>query len=368
MLRDRRFPLNYICSSLLSSVLLVGSSVQASPFLGFHPDAQNQPTNWGKSLHTIHLDNGHLYLGYGDYSLNTGPINLRSYDIATGRFSPPRLSARTEAISQWRSLNGKVFGVMTDANFEPSQGGYFSGQDSNNWSETLVGTSIHSYDIASYSGGLYLAGAGSSNASGYAAIHKSLDGGLTWTLDLEVLPPPGGYGRFYGIHSLGSSLYAFATHLVGDASTFVVYQNNGEAWSQVSPLSDASFQGAPMLDLVALDGFIIGRTNHAGMALGQILAFDGATWSVIAGPSSVEPTHAEDEPPLTYDHAVAHGALYVLTSDFRIAKTTDLESWSDVVVEVTSNARSLAVVDDCEIYVGGVDAGLYRYGGCIFSP
>lgn len=367
MFPDRRFQLQWLCGSFLSSVLLVGSSVQASPFLGFHPDAQNQPTDWGKSLHSIHLDDDQLYLGYGDYSLNTGPIKLRSYDLATGRFSPPRLSARTEAISQWRSLDGQVFGVMTDANFEPSQGGYISGKGADDWTETLVGTAIHSYDIASYSGGLYLAGAGSSNASGHAAIHKSLDGGVTWTIDLEVLAPPGGYGRFYGIHPLGSSLYAFATHLVVDASSFVVYQNNGETWSQVPPLPDARLQGAPMLDLVVLDGFIIGRTNHAGMALGQMLAFDGAAWSVVAESTDAESNSTANEPLLTYDHVVANGALYVLTSDFRIAKTTDLERWSDVVVEVTSNARSLAVVDDCEIYVGGVDAGLYRYGGCLLK-
>ncbi len=368
MLCDRRFSLQWLCSSLLASILIVGSSVQASPFLGFHPDAQEQPTDWGKSLHSIHLDDGQLYLGYGDYSLNTGPITIRSYDINRGTFSPPRLSAGTEAISQWRSLNGQVFGVMTDANFEPSQGGYFSGKPTGSWSEALVGPAIHSYDIASYNGDLYLAGAGSSTASGYAGIHKSRDGGITWNIDLEILPPSGGYGRFYGIHPLGSSLYAFATSFVGSTSSSSVYQNNGKRWAKVPIAPDADvygnpIQAVPMLDLVALAGVIIGRTNHAGLVLGQMHSFDGTAWDEV-----IVPTHLEEGPISTYDHVVARGTLYVLTSDFRIAKTTDLENWSDVVAEVTSHARSLAVVDDCEIYVGGVDAGLYRYSGCMLKP
>lgn len=363
MLFDHHFPLQWFCCSLVSSVLVVGSSMQASPFLGFHPEAQKQPTSWGKSLHTLHLHEGQLYIGYGDYSANTGPIAIRSYDIHRGTFSPLHLTARTEAISQWRSLNGKVFGVMSDANFEPSQGGYFSIAPTQLWLENLVGPAIHSYDMASYNGDLYLAGAGTSNASGYAAIHKSSNGGVTWTIDLEALPPAGGYGRFYGIHPLGESLYAFATEFVGDASSSSVYQTNGDGWSKVLALPDAPVQAEPMVDLVALADVIVGRTNHAGIVLGEMHGFDGAHWSAIPLP----PTR-EDEPVSTYDHVVAQGALYVLTSDFRIAKTTDLENWSEVVTEVTNNARSLAVVDDCEIYVGGVDAGLYRYSGCLLKP
>lgn len=160
---------------------------------------------------------------------------------------------------------------MTDANFSPSQGGYFSPASTQLWFETLVGTAIHSYDIASYSGDLYLAGAGSSNASGYAAIHKSRDRGVTWDIDLEVLPLAGGYGRFYGIHSLGETLYAFETDFVGNASNSSVYQDNGDRWAKVPLQSDASVWAAPMFDLASLADAIIGRNNHAGLVLGLSL-------------------------------------------------------------------------------------------------
>lgn len=357
MPRQRHINSPELGCSFLSSLLLVASTVQNPPLMGFHPEARLQATPLGMSLHSLHLDEGQLYMGYGDYSLNTGPIAIRSYDIATGTFSPSRWLARTEAISQWRSINGQVFGVMTDANFEPSQGGYFSGTAQGEWSETLVGPSIHSYDIASYNDSLYLAGAGSENASGYAAIHRSDDDGASWNIDLEVFPV-GGYGRFYGIYPLRNRLYAFATEIVGTTLTFAVYVSDGGAWSKVSSPGNDTTPDAPMLDLVSLEGAIIGRSNHAGMSLGKMHQFDGNTWV-----SLTIPDRKTDKPTvLTYDHAVADGSLYGLTSDFRIVKTRDLETWREVVAEVTSNARSLAVVDDCEIYVGGMDGGLYRYG------
>lgn len=371
MLREYCFNPQWLRWLLVATWLAVVLPAKASPFLGLHPDAQHQPTLWGKSLHTLHLHNGQLYIGYGDYSANTGPIAIRSYNRSTGRFSLPRLNARTEAISQWRSINGQIFGLLTDANFGPSQGGYISGaryvwgKRTEGWSETLVGPAIHSYDIASYNNALFLAGAGSPTASGYAGLFKSPDGGTTWNLDFELPPPVGGYGRFYGLHGLGESLYAFATQVAADATaTLVVYQNHGGAWSSQPILSQATEQGSVMTDLVSLAGVIIGRNNHAGLALGRMHAFDGSTLR------EVIPRNRKGEPVATYDHTVANGALYALTSDFRITKTTDLMNWTDVVTGVTSNARSLAVVDDCEVYVGGANAGLYRYGSaaCRFQP
>ena len=93
-------------------------------------------------------------------------------------------------------------------------------------------------------------------------------------------------------------------------------------------------------------------------------AFDGSSLLEIF------PLNRQGELVSTYDHTVANGALYALTSDFRVTKTTDLRHWTDVVSGVTPEARSLAVVDDCEIYLGGANAGLYRYGArtCLLQP
>jgi len=357
---------------LLGLAPVQGALARRSRFLGYHPEAQAQPSDWGKSLHTLHLHGDQLYLGYGDYSQNTGPIAVRSYSLTTQTFSTVRLTAQTEAVHQWRSIGQQVFGIMADANFSPSQGGYFSGGSASGdsaskdsglapkpWAEAWVGPAIHSYDMAKHGNALYLSGAGSATTTAPASLYKSTDAGATWQLDFELSPPEGGYGRFYGIQGLQGQLYAFATQTVGHTSQLEIYRHRGDRWQKISKFDDETDQGSSMMDLVSWAGVLIGRNNPSGLAPGQMHAFDGRRLVEVSVPGK-----DGGKPVWTYDHIVANGALYALTSDFRIVKTVDLRRWKTVIANTTHNARSLAVVTDCEIYIGGVEADLYRYGSC----
>ena len=63
-------------------IWLLPSAVALAQFelLATHPDAAMQTTDEGRTLHTLHAVDGKLFVGYGDYSFDTGPISLRSFD------------------------------------------------------------------------------------------------------------------------------------------------------------------------------------------------------------------------------------------------------------------------------------------------
>ena len=109
-------------------VWLISGSVYSSDFefLSTHPDAALQTTDEGKTLHTLHAVDGHLFVGYGDYSFDTGPISLRSFDPATSSFSDSLGQVSTEAIYRIQNAGSQVFALTTDP-FVRDPGGYAAG-------------------------------------------------------------------------------------------------------------------------------------------------------------------------------------------------------------------------------------------------
>jgi len=48
--------------------------------LGKNPFAAVQPTPTGRRLHTLQAWRNEIYMGYGDYDENTGPIEVSAYN------------------------------------------------------------------------------------------------------------------------------------------------------------------------------------------------------------------------------------------------------------------------------------------------
>src|SRR5687768_11515389 len=116
----------------LDTIRLIGASIilafhacappaSAATFdiVATHPDAAAQPTARGQILSTLKPFNGKLYAGFGDYGVNTGPIGIRAFDPASGRFSnqllttpreglPPIQGAQSEAIYLYREIRGQL--------------------------------------------------------------------------------------------------------------------------------------------------------------------------------------------------------------------------------------------------------------------
>jgi len=81
--------------------------------LGVHPQAAAQPTPTGRALVTLFPWHGRLYVGYGDYQANTGPIEVTAWDPARNRFASYH-SSDTEAIYNYRAIGDALYAPATD--------------------------------------------------------------------------------------------------------------------------------------------------------------------------------------------------------------------------------------------------------------
>ena len=83
--------------------------------LGVHPTAPSQSTALGKSLTAAHVSNGKVYFGFGDTFVNTGPIDIRRYNIATALWETVISgTASTERIGRFRKILDQLWASLDD--------------------------------------------------------------------------------------------------------------------------------------------------------------------------------------------------------------------------------------------------------------
>lgn len=193
---------------------------------GRHPSIAAQPSTGRVPLDAVLYD-GKVFVGYGDWTENTGPIDIVYLDTATGLHGTALEDAPTEAIGCFRTIGGKLFTPWTDSHVSMPYLGYstdFGGV----WRNVDNGKTgaLHLFDAASYTGDpgtdLYLCGSDIIDGQGHGIVYHTINAGATWTLAFDQ-GSPGGYARIYSIVKYGTSLWA-----VGNAT----YRFNGAAWSQ----------------------------------------------------------------------------------------------------------------------------------------
>src|SRR5688500_11079232 len=120
---------------------------QADSFFvaGIHPAASLQPTVTGKEVRTLFPWNGKLYSGYGDYGANTGPIDIYSFSPDSLTFTY-EAEANTEAIYNYRAINGMLYAPSIDRKSYAMPGDYVKMDSAGNWVNYNFGSaSTHAY-------------------------------------------------------------------------------------------------------------------------------------------------------------------------------------------------------------------------------
>jgi len=318
-----------------------GSAAVTFTQVGTHPQAINQPTSSGRTLQDLFAFNGKIYSGYGNYTDNDGPIAITPYTHSSGTFSQ-LFTQQTEAILNYRSINGKIYSPDIDPVAGESSGGYAIGEP---WSAKTPLTALHLYDMATYTGSdLWIVGSAGSNAVAW----RSTDGGNTWSTSLTVSPATASYVRFYWTGVIAGRLYVQSS----DATASKYF--NGTSWA---------------------DGpYLFGFTSHppelfAGklvMLKSGLSTFDGTTVTTIPNFYQVNEGGASGITSLVRDIAVSGSYFYVLKTDDTIVRSTDLANWTEVGVG-PSDSTSIAVLDDY-VYIGGTEARLYRSTAAISDP
>ncbi len=343
-------------------VWLITGSVYSSDFefLSTHPDAALQTTDEGKTLHTLHAVDGHLFVGYGDYSFDTGPISLRSFDPATSSFSDSLGQVSTEAIYRIQNAGSQVFALTTDP-FVRDPGGYAAGMtgQSSSWSMNESLPFLHVFDFAaSDPSTLFLSGSGGPDDIFHSVVYASQDGGSTWDLSLHanvpdgIEPGNGNFSRFYGVAELNGEMYVQQIFFrSGVAEPSSMFRFDGTNWNESPALTTADGDWTYFIDPDEFHGGIIARDAHPGM-LSPIYQFDGSDLVKLAPEDSTDVQY--------WDQYVDGDSIYLLTSDQRVIRSDDMIEWDTVADDVPESFRSLAVVGN-DLYFGATDSALHRF-------
>lgn len=332
------FALTVIGVGLLGVGTIVYSSAATSiAKVADHPQAILQSTAEGKVLRTLESFNGRLYAGFGDYSANTGPVALTPFN-GTSFGASPEILADTEAIYQFRKINGKLYAVSTD----PKVGddltiGSFDGS-SVSWAKSRPVGSTHAYDVFTLTGtDLWIVGSQSINAVAW----RSLDGGANWSQSLQLGPVSGtanDFARFYGAITLNGKLYVQGRDYYGNMHpSSKVF--DGNSWSDGPAIG--SFTNSNQF----AGSSIYFGSIQVGFNAAYLKSFNGSASSIVS-------------PAPILNYTIDGLNLFALTSDGSVIKTSNLVNWTTIGSGATM-AKSIAVLGG-EVYLGGIDGAIYK--------
>lgn len=315
--------------------------------VGTHPSASLQNTVTGKQILSLFSWNGKLYSGYGDYGSNTGPIDIYSFSSDSQKFTF-EWRANTEAIYNFRTVNGMLYAPAIDRKLYTIPGDYSKMDSSGHWADyDLHGTSTHVYDVA-YLNDSVMFMAGSKDRA--AVIWKSINNGRTWKKNLTDTAISGikdDFGRFYFAGVLNEKLYVQARDSRGGLHPkSKIY--DGKSWVSGPSLFTPS-KGSLGWRPENFDGKLVYRSWEPGVAT-SLRSFDGLNVNWM---DSV----------CVFDCSIYENNFYALvdsnygTINFR--RTSDLVKWENLLV-VPSNSRSFAIMNDT-LYIGTKDSKIIKF-------
>ena len=300
-----------------------------------NPFAAAQPTPVGRYLHTLHGWRGELYMGYGDYDENTGPIEISAYNPRRSSYGT-KLRFPTEAIELFRPIGDRLYAPAIDPRGDGPSAAVAVGEPDGRWSNNKNVWMTHVFDVATFDGtDLWLVG----SRDIQAIAVRSRDGGGTWETALALAPrgADGDFARFHFAFVHGGRLYVQAQDRRGGmfprSKVF-----DGSGWTDGPNLQPIPNTGAKPL---AFAGEIV----YFGAR--GVMAFDGRAVRLARAPQS-----------RIHDLVVADGVLYVLDGR-EVLGTQDLASWVPVAT-APPETTSIGVLDGY-LYAGTAASELFRY-------
>jgi hypothetical protein len=188
---------------------------------------------------------GRIYLGYGDWDNNLGPVVIWYYTPAASVFvseavyvsgTRPAAPVDEEAIDRYVVIDGDLYIPGTDSK-DSWEWGNFYRNDGTGWVKyRTIPYGIHVFDLASYGGGLFAA----IGPDGDAALLRSDNGGLNWTSAISDVEPTHYFNRFYELYELDDSLFAVKSPTTYTKPSVYHYQSSRFVTTTIDLVPDQS--------------------------------------------------------------------------------------------------------------------------------
>jgi hypothetical protein len=320
--------------------------------LGTHPGADAQPTAWGARLQDLAVFDGRVFAGYGDWSVNTGPIAMWAWDLALGDWVDEGL-LDTEGTWVLRVLGDRLAVPFIDTRDNTGDLAVRA-IGSSTWTTHALGAGTaatrHCFDVASLDGtDLWAAGARRVNRD--AAIWRSPSGtGGDWTMVHTAPSLDDRWMRFITLGLLDGQLFTsgYAMDDDGNAESFAGQAGDLGGWSAAAAFTFDSGGGVHRAGHrpLAFDGGLVRlRGTPHPFAASDVLWFDGTTLAV--GPETARHLAVDD-----------HGWLWSIDATGAVQLRTTWAGPTSTVVPGPADASCLAIDGD-HVYVGTTSSELY---------
>jgi len=332
-------------------ILLLGRSVAAGESPVLRLDSLGIPATGtqaaGRRINDlIHFD-GRLFIGTGDYSVNTGPMAILNWDPATGKFAREG-RVDDEAIHKFCVVSDRLVIPGVDATDSWDLGNVYVREEGRWTKHRSVPRGIHVFDVVSWRGRWWTATGTwvepvADAGIGCGGVLSSADRGATWQFDVLSPADRRGFWRYGWLAVFQDRLFAFP-YALAEVPTERVPEaarpHAGPARRGVHTLFVPDPMGAA--DVLVTDGGawrpvdLVPAPNVVKVS--PILFADRLLLSVVTG--EWVPSYAES---LYRDRRLPEGARAALFA-FDGEKTTRIDFPHDFLVDAVTTGDRLALL------------------------
>lgn len=203
------------------------------------PGIAAQTTERGRMIGALHSYDGRVWIGYGDFTKNTGPIAVLSYEPQSGALAADQ-TVSTEEVLRFATWDGALFIADSDARGHEAEGSVFRLVGAAGTWETMtpIAGAVHTFDVGVF-GGRLLAATGSIKG-GSAWLMSTDDGGLTWQDEHSTPTDAASFARYTHIGVDGDRLLVFGRLHGTPSQRLGFFRDPGAAWQTLGGLPGGS--------------------------------------------------------------------------------------------------------------------------------
>ena len=328
-----------LISLLLATVAVLGSFLSCGLFeplkvkyedMGIPSKDNYTEGSRGLYISDMIAFDGKIYIGDGDYGLNTGPVNVMAYDTEKREWINTGVLP-DEAIKSFTLIDGVLYAPGTDPKDDWTLGNYYS-LSGGEWQvhRTLPG-GIHNFDLESFNGSLF---ASIGAEAGQFPILRSNDGGLTFQSvrmlknGAQLDTSGADTNRTFDLISLNGELYVtYLYYAEADAESGKAAVANYELY-RFDEAENAFVYHSKLAGNLAL------RTEYGSEFTNEHLTFKGNAYfatgylTFSSDMKSFDTVHFYEEDAVVWDILESDGALYVLTA-LQVGEEYEIAVWKN---------------------------------------